>query len=193
MQLLPGPRTLLLLVACGLAAFVAPARGRQDKPQPAPEQDGDVVRVRTDLVQTGVMVFDRQGRFVEGLRREQFELSAGGRPQHISFFEQVRAGSHREEALFAAARGGDAPAAPRPSAAPADRGRTVVFFIDDLHLSLDSLNRTRQMLSRFVEHDMGRNDLVAVASTSGQIGFLQQFTDNKAVLRAAVARLTHKP
>ena len=59
MQLLPGPRALLLLVACGLAAFVAPAHGRQDKPQPAPEQDGDVVRVRTDLVQTGVMVFDR--------------------------------------------------------------------------------------------------------------------------------------
>ena len=127
------------------------------------------------------------------MRREQFELSVGGRPQPISFFEQVRAGSHREEALFAAARGGDAPAAPRPSAAPVERGRTVVFFIDDLHLSLDSLNRTRQMLSRFVEHDMGQNDLVAVASTSGQIGFLPQFTDHKGVLRAAVARLTHKP
>jgi VWFA-related protein len=32
-------------------------------------------------------------------------------------------------------------------------------------------------------------DNVAIISASGQIGFLQQFTDNKAVLRAALARL----
>lgn len=40
---------------------------------------------------------------------------------------------------------------------------------------------------------MGRNDLVAIASSSGQLGFLQQFTDNKDVLRAAVRRLNPVP
>jgi VWFA-related protein len=40
---------------------------------------------------------------------------------------------------------------------------------------------------------MGQNDQVAIASASGQIGFLQQFTDNKEVLRAAVTRLNHVP
>src|ERR1051325_3536102 len=46
------------------------------------------------------------------------------------------------------------------------------------------------MLAQFIENEMGENDRVAIASTSGDIGFLQQFTDNKSVLRAAAARLT---
>ena len=40
---------------------------------------------------------------------------------------------------------------------------------------------------------MTADDQVAIASGSGQIGFLQQFTDNKAVLEAALARLKPVP
>lgn len=40
---------------------------------------------------------------------------------------------------------------------------------------------------------MNENDRVAIASTSGDIGFLQQFTDNKSVLRAAAGRLIQHP
>jgi hypothetical protein len=36
---------------------------------------------------------------------------------------------------------------------------------------------------------MGQNDVVAIHSVTGQIGFLQQLSDNKAVLHAAVDRL----
>ena len=39
---------------------------------------------------------------------------------------------------------------------------------------------------------MAFNDRVAVVTSSGQIGFLQQLTDNKAVLREAIARLNYK-
>ena len=39
---------------------------------------------------------------------------------------------------------------------------------------------------------MGQNDRMMIASTSGQIGFLQQLTDNPDVLRAAVGRLNHR-
>src|SRR5437588_8456291 len=42
------------------------------KPQPTPD---DVVRVKTELVQTDLMVVDRKGRFVEGLNSEQFQLT----------------------------------------------------------------------------------------------------------------------
>src|SRR5215203_3638785 len=40
---------------------------------------------------------------------------------------------------------------------------------------------------------MTLEDQVAVASPSGQIGFLQRFADLKPVVRAAVSRLNHKP
>jgi VWFA-related protein len=169
--------------ACASQIFV---RG-----QNLPGQSEDVVRVNTVLVQTDVMVFDKQGGFVDGLKRDEFVLKIDGKPRSISFFERVTAGSRNEEAQLAAARGlvitGGASASAGP--VPLDRGRTVFFFIDDLHLSVSSVNLTRVLVSGFIDHQMGQNDEAVVTSTSGQIGFVQQLTDNKAVLRAAVERL----
>lgn len=135
------------------------------------------------------MVFDKQGKFVDNLKREHFVLKVDGKPREISFFELVKAGSSGEEAQLAAARG-EASSAGEPL--PLDRGRVVFFFIDDLHLSAASLSRVRTLLSRFVQLEAGQNDRVAIVSASGQIGFLQQLTDNKTVLRKAIGRLSPK-
>jgi VWFA-related protein len=72
------------------------------------------------------------------------------------------------------------------------RGRVALFFVDDLHLAPDSLGRARKALADFVKNDLAKDDLVAITSSSGQIGFLQQFTDDKEVLQAAVARLNFR-
>ncbi|HYU97271.1 MAG TPA: VWA domain-containing protein [Pyrinomonadaceae bacterium] len=166
--------------------------GRAQNPTRPPQQPDDVLRINTELVQTDLMVFDKQGHFVDGLQREQFELTVDGKPQPISFFEQVKAGTSRERAQLVAASNNSAPAE-KTTPISDSRGRTIVFFIDDLHLSLDSLGRTRKMLERFIDQEMNDNDRVAIASTSGDIGFLQQFTDNYSVLHAAVGRLTQHP
>lgn len=161
--------------------------------QPPSQQGEDVVRVNTNLVQTDLMVFDKQGHFVDGLQREQFELSVNGKPQAISFFEQVRAGSSKEQALKLNSNSSAAIPSAKPTSVNENPGRIIVFFLDDLHLSLDSLTRTHKMLTQFIENEMDDNDRVAIASTSGDIGFLQQFTDNKSVLHAAVGRLRQHP
>lgn len=183
--------TAFIATAFVLNAGICAVCCAQQKQPPPSQQAEDVVRVNTNLVQTDLMVFDKQGHFVDGLQREQFELVVDGKPQAISFFEQVRAGSAKEEALKLNST--TALPAEKPSAVNENRGRIVVFFLDDLHLSLDSLTRTHKMFTQFIENDMGDNDRVAIASTSGDIGFLQQLTDNKAVLRAAVGRLRQHP
>ncbi|MBV8858243.1 MAG: VWA domain-containing protein [Acidobacteria bacterium] len=155
--------------------------------QTAQEKE-DVVRVESELVQTDVMVFDKSGKFVDGLTREQFELKIDGKPVAPAFFERMSAPAKG----VAPGTTGAAAAANRAIAAGAPR-RTIIFFIDDLHLALDSLNPTRLALTRFIEEEMAPGDLVAFVTASGQLGFLQQFTDNKAVLRAAVARLRNIP
>ena len=182
------PATLFLLATLSLFAVPAVAQ----KPQATPGQSEDVVRVNTALVQTDVTVFDRRGSFVEDLKREQFVLKVDGKPREISFFERVRAGSHSEEAQLAAARGNAIGGNTGGTPLPLDRGRTIFFFVDDLHLSAGDVVYTRESLKRFVDHTMGQNDEVAIITTSGEVGFLQQLTDNKAVLRAAVDRIkTH--
>ncbi|HEY7786790.1 MAG TPA: VWA domain-containing protein, partial [Pyrinomonadaceae bacterium] len=152
-------------------------------------QDPDVIRVQTDLVQTSVTVVDRNGKFVNGLQREQFQLKVDGKLQPIDFFEHVVAGSSKEEEIASRLQGAPAPS----TAGSVQRGRTIVFFIDDLHLSLRSHERTRSMLLNFIDHEMAPRDLVAIATASGQLDFLQQFTNNKEVLRTAVSRILHQP
>src|SRR5215213_591701 len=125
-------------LASALAAalcLLAPARAQQTPAAPPPDKDDEeVVRISTELVQTDVMVFDKSGKFVDGLKPEQFELRIDGKPQQVVFFERVKAGTVNEDAQIAAARGGYGPTA-GGAAVPLDRGRTVVFFVDDLHLS----------------------------------------------------------
>jgi VWFA-related protein len=177
---------ILLGVTCGLIVASAQA---QTKPAPSSEQD-DVIRVNTELVQTDVMVFDKKGQFVDGLKAEQFALKVDNKPQTISFFDRVtsaKAGAERNTTGDTATN-----SANTPTSTATNRGRIVIFFIDDLHLALDSLVRTRQALTEFIDHGMGDNDQVAITSSSGQIGFLQQFTNERAALRSAVARLNYK-
>lgn len=186
-------RALCLCVSA--LVCVTTAQAQQPEPTP-PEQSGEVLRVSSDIVQTDVMVFDKQGRFVENLQREQFELRVDGKTQPIAFFERVKSGSISEDAQLAAARGNaraDSNSDEAGKVVPLDRGRVVLFYVDDLHLAADSIKRTREMLLQFVDRELGQNDEAVIASASGQIGFLQQLTGDKTVLRAAIERLVVRP
>src|SRR5436190_8684238 len=173
-----------LALLCALPAFA-------QQPKPSPDPNVDVIRVDTNLVQSSVTVLDKSGNFVDGLRQEDFQLKVDGKPQTISFFSRIAAGTVQERSQLAALKAGTKPNSTSPDTEV--RGRTVIFFIDDLHLSGSSVNKTRETVTDFIANQMGANDVVAIASASGQIGFLQQFTDNKTVLRAAIDRLHHKP
>jgi len=172
----------VLLLAASLSA--------QTKPQSPTERQDDVIRVNTELVQTDVTVFDKKGRFVDGLKAEEFALKVDNKPQTISFFERVTSGKANAERNTAGITGASSTGTAITSATV--RARTVIFFVDDLHLAPDSLVRTRQALTEFIDHGMADNDQVAITSSSGQIGFLQQFTDDRTALHTAVARLNYR-
>jgi VWFA-related protein len=175
-------RIVLFSTACSVLA--ASGAGQQ----PTVGSD-DVVRVNTELVQTDFMVFDKQGNFVDGLKRDQFALRIDGKSRDISFFDRIAAGSRSEEVQLAAARGNRASTGTKAPAVPLDRGRTVMFFLDDMHLSVGSMNQARVMLKRFVEREMRQNDQSAIVTASGQLGFLQQLTNNREVMMTAIDRL----
>src|SRR5258708_16281843 len=107
----------------GVAFFLAAASAQaQTKPAPSPEQE-DVIRVNTELVQTDIMVFDKKGHFVDGLKPEQFALKVDNKPQPIAFFERVGSGSLADK--MSQANTG----APVTTPATANRGRVVIFFV----------------------------------------------------------------
>ncbi|HEY2975286.1 MAG TPA: VWA domain-containing protein [Pyrinomonadaceae bacterium] len=183
----------LLVIIAGLFLAGTSARGQSPRNQSQQPQADDVIRVNTELVQTDAMVFDKKGHFVSGLKADQFVLKIDNKPRSIAFFESVASGSLREatkpEADSTRALTNPAPATPPPSV---NNGRTVIYFVDDLHLAPTSLVNTRKALLNFIDHGMVENDQVAITSASGQIGFLQQFTDDKVALRSAVDRLNYR-
>ena len=69
-----------------------------DKTQPAPtapasgeviEEDDDVIKVETNLVTFPVSVVDREGRFITGLKKEEFQIFENGKEQQIDSFNSV--------------------------------------------------------------------------------------------------------
>ncbi len=190
----------IILLLCSFSLVPAIHAQEAIPPGQSSVEEDEVVRINVNLVQTDIMVFDRQGRFVDNLQGQQFDLRLDGRPQTISSLERVTSGSRSEAAQLPATRDGKAVRPDAPTGANFDkiatdtsRGRVVFFFIDDLHLSADSVVRTRLLLQRFIDSEMGENDQAAIVSTSGQIGFLQQLTDEKPVLHAATMQLNYRP
>ena len=192
------------LKGCGCVAFTvllcvllvcagASAQTTQATPQPMPpslppqKPPDDVVRVYTELVQTDVMVFDKTGHFVDGLNKNDFELRIDGKPRQIEAFEKITAGSD-EESQLAAARGVTTVNLKRP--VPLDRGRIVFFYLDDFHMDLPGVKAAQKVITTFIEKQMGQNDQVAIASATGQLGFLQQLTNDRLVLHKALERLS---
>jgi VWFA-related protein len=186
------PRNFLCALALCALSIPSVIFGQERAPAAAPApgtQQDEVLRISTDLVQTDVVVLDKQGSVVKDLQRDQFELLVDGQPQPITFFENVEAGSAKEAAQLAAARG--ATLAPGSSSTTTTNGRILIFYVDDLHLSQQSIQRTRELLTKFV-NELGPNDQALIVSPSGQIGFLQQVSNNKTALQQAIARLNYQ-
>lgn len=183
---LPKALVCLLLFAVLAAAQTQTRPEGKPSPSPAPDQPEDVIKVYTELRQTDVMVFDSKGKFVDGLAREDFELKIDGKPAPITFFERVEAGAGNEEAQWLAARDGRTP---KPTG-PTSHGRKVLFFVDDIHMSATSIEQARGLIKKYLEYEQTEYDEAQIASASGNIGFFQQLTDNKTVLRYALERLT---
>ncbi len=180
--------TTVLFVTCAITCAPLSAQ----TPEPPRQDQTDVLRVFTELVQTDVMVFDKQGHFVDGLKKDDFELRIDGQPKPIDFFERITAGSANEESQLAAARGTANRSGNNSAPVPLDRGRPIFFYLDDFHLDPASLKAAKKVVSDFIDNQMGQNDEAAITSASGQVGFLQQLTDNKRVLHAALDRVTNR-
>lgn len=176
-------------------------------PQPTPppaqqgaasgQDDDDVVRITTNLVQVDAVVTDRQGRQVTDLRAEDFEILENGRPQAITNFSYVAlapATSPTAPAVAAAARSNERGAPPVPPVPPArlrpeQVRRTYALVVDDLGLSFASTYFVQRALRKFVDEQMQPGDLVAIIRTGAGSGALQQFTSDRRQLYAAIDRV----
>ena len=178
----------LLISFCILlpaSAQTKPATPAQ--PQQTSDDKDDVVRITTNLVQVDAVV-TKDGKVVPNLMAEDFEIYEDGRQQTITSFAYISNVSKSTQPV-AGAREKITDAVPLTPLKRDDPRRTVAVLVDDLGLSADSMYQVRRQLRKFVAEELQPNDLVAILRTSGEMGALQQFTNDKRVLNRAVDQL----
>jgi len=150
------------------AAFAAPRSGRAKDLTPA------------ELIRVDVSVVRPDGTRVVDLTREDFSVVEGGRLQRTIGFE-VQSGDEVA---------GAKPAGPGLEALGEASRCYVVFAIDDLHITAETLAPVREALTRFVATRMRPREQIGVIVTSGDSGMIQEFSSDPEVLRASVARVS---
>jgi VWFA-related protein len=152
------------------------------------EQDQDVVRITTNLVQVDVVV-TKDGKHIIDLKPEDFEILEDGRAQQITSFVYVSTNT----ATPTTPTNTEAPTViPKPPL-PRDIKRTIAIVVDDLGMSFQSMANLRTYLPKFLAENLRPNDLIAIIRTGGEVGALQQFTSDPRVLANAIAELKWNP
>jgi VWFA-related protein len=154
-----------------------------------PNNQDEAVRLRTELIQVQVVVTDKQGRVVEDLNKDDFELLEQGKPQEVSFFSLERVGL-RPAGPSAKTPDPIAPERPTTSSATSSTpSRSVVLFLDTLHLSGPSLIRSRLAAKQFVDEQLTDQDTVIIASSGGVFGIFQNAARNRLALHRLIERI----
>ena len=178
--------TIILMVST-----VALQTPQKPVPEIAPE---DVIRISTSLVQTDVVVTDKNEQIVPDLKLEDFELYDNGKKQDVKFMEfvSVDTGRRTEGTRPPVSLPKNTVAESQTSTDPTARDvrRVVGFVIDDLTIPIEDFNAVRKMLIDFVDNKMQDGDLVAIVRVVGGKGLLQQFTSDRQLLRRAIALIT---
>ncbi len=168
-----------------------PGIAQEAKPSPTPTEETDVVKITTTLIQIDVTVTDSRGRIITDLRRDEIEIYENGKKQDInnfSFISNVR--SVAEKSKENAPVG---PLAPPSPIKPGQVRRSIALVVDDLTLSFESTYHVRRALKKFVDEQMQDGDLVAIIRTGAGIGALQQFTNDRRQLYAAIEKVRWNP
>lgn len=177
-------KTAYLFLACLFLISLNLPGGAQE-PKKKTEEDW-VVELKTVLVELRAVVTDRQGRLVEGLTREDFEVREKGRLQDVGFFSELRTGGLSISQPVTVA---SVPDSVETSLRPGTPVRSVLLMVDTIHMSPSNVLRVKQSLKKFIDEQITDQDTVMLLTSSGMEGIPARFTRDRAMLRHFIDRI----
>ena len=186
-----------VIFSCALLSSILAinAFSQQATPTPTPRPaDEDVVKISTNLVQIDVTVTNRDGKVIRDLKPEEVEIYQNGKKQDISnfsFISNAREIKEGEAQAKPKQKPGEVVIPPPSPIKATNVKRTIALVVDDLSLSWTSTYSVQRALRKFVDEQMQDGDLVAVIRTGAGIGALQQFTNDKRQLYAAIDKIRY--
>jgi VWFA-related protein len=191
---------LAATIAIGPAAGGVGAQEQSGNPpapqDAAPASQTSMIRSSSDLVRIDVEVTDKSGKPIKGLTPEQFTITEDGKQQKVSIFsfqdiekmETVKAEDAKPIVVSI-----DAPKSPAATEAVSEQvrdHRMIVLFFDLTSMQTDDITRAHDAALKFVQKQMTSADLVSIVTFAARLTVWADFTNNRATLEKAVARLT---
>jgi VWFA-related protein len=147
-------------------------------------------KVRVNLVLVRVVVRDQNGKVVDNLKKEDFQLFDNRKPQTISTFSLESPASHIVPVVTVSDHPeADAVEKAQPAAVTLPQ-RFVSLLFDDLHLSTEDAVYDRAAATKIFD-SIAPSDRVGIYTTSGQ--FAQEFTSDHEVLKKALNQIIARP
>jgi VWFA-related protein len=173
----PVAALLVLLLLCG----TSPSQ------QQSPEY---VLHVESDLVLVNVTVRDKNGKFVEGLKPEDFTILEDNKPQKVVSFDVENVDVvpppdvTQAKPLPEPAPGQPSPAPPTANAAAQFKDRRVIVLLFDLSaMEPDEIDHAVTSAEHYVDTQMAPADLVSIVSLGSSLLVNQDFTTDRALLK----------
>jgi VWFA-related protein len=173
----------LLLASAFCLSILNPIGGQ------TPQNQDDVIRVRTNEVRLDIVVKDKRGRPVKDLTAADFEVLEDGISQKIASFHVV----NREVSLeTATAEGTNRPARTVQRLADPSTGVTtpgVIALVFD-RLSPEARALAKKAGIAYAQEGMAGGDFTGVFRIDLSLSTVQPFTDNSDLVKAAIDRAT---
>jgi VWFA-related protein len=204
---LKGARIAMLLATLTIGWIAPGVQSSQSTANPAPPSSlpssqaaaanqTPAIRASSDLVRIDVEVTDKAGKPVKGLTPEQFTIIEDGKAQKISIFtfqdiEKMEAVKESDTKPIVVTI--DAPNNPAATEAVSEQvrdRRMLVLFFDLTSMQTDDIARAHDAALKFVQKQMTGADLVSIVVYAARLTVWADFTNDRATLEKAVARLT---
>ena len=199
--MLAALRKSAALVLALLLPTTVPLRAQQPAPpQPAPPKEAkppqpvSAIRVTSELVLANVVVRDKSGKLVRGLKKEDFTLYEDGKKQEISTFDFESVDELATAGAAEATVTGSTGTAPAgvlkkfsgPIMDARDR-RVIVLFFDFSAMEPDQIDRCVESAKKYIDKQMQPADVVALVSLSTNMRVDRDFTDDKAKILSTLS------
>ncbi|HEX6177070.1 MAG TPA: VWA domain-containing protein [Thermoanaerobaculia bacterium] len=157
-----------------VAAVIATAAFAQNRPQEETPRLVENIDVR--IINIDVVVTDRRGNPVTGLKREDFEIYENNVPKPVSNFYAVEGAVPVAVEAEGQSQPIPTPTPGKPAEVPEEMKRRLIFYIDNLSLAPFNRNRVFQQMKEFVRTAMRPGDEAMVATFNRSMKIRVPFT-----------------
>lgn len=158
------------------------------------EKADEIVRINTNLIQVEAIVKDKNGKIVDDLTVNDFEIVEDDGIRQPEYFSFVWTTGERERS-----------GSPNDRLSAAELRRTFVFSIGNPAIDFGNIYHDRngfrsgtnslrrfslratetmsQFFNKFIDEQMGRRDLISVVDPEKNLGLLSSFTNDREMSR----------